>query len=190
MDMKTDLALGAQAQAEIILPPSDIQVVHRAPRFTLDWACYDQNGKLVWEDHTPNLVVDVGCTYALETLFRTGVGSPAWYLGLVSAASFSAYAAADTMASHAGWLESTAYTQSNRVAITFGSAAAAKSLAASAASVFSINASATLKGAFIVNQNTKGGTTGTLYSAVNFTQGDRPVDNGYTVNVTPTVTAA
>jgi hypothetical protein len=55
---------------------------------------------------------------------------------------------------------------------------------------FSINATATIGGAFIVTNSTKGGTTGILYGGGAFTEGNRSVVNGDTLNVTVTLTAA
>jgi len=50
--------------------------------------------------------------------------------------------------------------------------------------VFTINGTTTVGGAFLTSNNTKGGTTGTLFSASDFTApGDRSVVNGDTLNV-------
>jgi hypothetical protein len=159
----------------------------KAPRLSYLVEAFDENGELVWDETIHNLVTNAGATFNLETFFRGTSYTASWYVGLVSNASFTAYNATDTMASHSGWQEFTDYSQSNRVAATFGSAAVNKAITASAASSFSVTGAGTLKGAFLTTNNTKGGTTGTLYSVSNFTQGDRPVDAGYTVNVTPQV---
>jgi hypothetical protein len=52
--------------------------------------------------------------------------------------------------------------------------------------VFNINATATVGGAFLTSDNAKSGTTGTLFSASDFTTGDRSVVSGDTLNVTYT----
>jgi hypothetical protein len=53
--------------------------------------------------------------------------------------------------------------------------------------VFSINATSTIAGAFLASDNTKGGTSGVLFSVSNFTSpGDRNVVSGDTLNVTYT----
>jgi hypothetical protein len=56
--------------------------------------------------------------------------------------------------------------------------------------VFNINASATVGGAFLTSNNTKSGTTGVLFSAADFTSGDRSVITGDILNVTYTLSLA
>jgi hypothetical protein len=56
---------------------------------------------------------------------------------------------------------------------------------------FNINATATVGGAFLTSNNTKSGTTGTLFSAADFgAPGDRSVANGDVLNVTYTLSLA
>src|SRR3954449_11408668 len=59
-----------------------------------------------WADQFKNLMATTGLNKLLDATLKTGLTSPAWYIGLVDNASFSAFSAADTMASHAGWIES------------------------------------------------------------------------------------
>lgn len=139
-----------------------------------------------WVEAFGNLVTTVGKNDLLTNQFKGSSYTAAWYLGLIDNSGFSAVAAGDTMSSHGGWTESTAYSDGARKTLSFGTASSG-SLAASAAS-FSINGSATINGAFCVTNSTKGGTTGTLYSAGSFSA-TRTVANGDTLNVTLTVTA-
>ena len=160
--------------------------------------CYDSAGNIKWEDEFPNTVVTAGKNHLLDTHFKTAnvtAFTTTWYMGLIAANGYSAIAAADTMSSHAGWLESGAqgasapgYSQSTRRQITFA-AAATSSKATSNSVVFSMSIAGTVKGAFIVNQSTKAGTTGTLYSAGLFTVGDKVVTAGDTLNITYTASA-
>jgi hypothetical protein len=92
--------------------------------------------------------------------------------------------AGDTLASHSGWTESTPYS-GNRPTITFGTTSSTWSNTATAVS-FTINATATVAGAFITTVNT--GTSGVLYCASDFS-GSRSVVSGDTLNVTATVAA-
>ena len=152
--------------------------------------CYDKDGNLKWEEKTPNLVVNVGLQ-DMNTKYFTGSGYTAtWYLGLYGAAATNNPAAGDTMASHAGWTEVTAYSQATRPQAVFGTATTADpSVISNSASVavFSINGTTTVGGAFLTSNNTKGGTTGILFSAADFqSPGDRAVVSGDTLNVTYT----
>ena len=166
-----------------------MQTVERvqAPRFRFKVTCRDKHGNVKWEEDFLNLVVTVGKNKLLDEMFAGSAYTAAWYMGLVDSSGFSAYAAGDTMSSHAGWAESTAYSNANRPTMAF-SAASAGSKATSSAVVFNINGTATIKGVFVVTNNTKGGTTGTLYSAGSFSA-DRSVVNGDTLNVTWTASA-
>lgn len=152
--------------------------------------CYDAEGKLKWEAQEHNLVVNVGLQ-DMNTQYFTGSGYTAtWYLGLYGAASSNNPAAGDTMASHAGWTEETGYSQSTRPACSFGTATTADPSVISnsgSPATFSINATATIGGAFLTSDNTKGGTSGVLFSAADFAApGDRSVVSGDTITVTYT----
>jgi hypothetical protein len=150
--------------------------------------CRDAQGNLKWADTAKNLVTTVGKNHALDTELAGSAYTAAWYVGLVSSVSYSAIAAADTMASHAGWTEDVSYSNAARVTPTFA-AASAGSKATSSAAAFNINATATIKGCFLNSVSTKSGTTGTLLSAGLFSGGDKAVSNGDTLNVSYTLSA-
>jgi hypothetical protein len=152
--------------------------------------CHDADGNLKWEAESHNLVVNVGLQ-DMNTKYFTGSGyTAAWYIGLYGAAASNNPAAGDTAASHAGWTEVTTYSNATRPAATFGTATTADpsviSNSGSPAS-FSINGTTTVGGAFLISNSTKGGTTGILFSAADFSSpGDRSVASGDTLNVTYT----
>jgi hypothetical protein len=153
--------------------------------------CFDAQGNLKWEESTHNLVVNVGLKDMNDKYFSGSGYTAAWYLGLVTGpGAGNTYAAADTMASHAGWTEDTGYSQSTRPACSFGAATTADPSVitnSSSVAVFSINATTTVAGAFLTSDNTKSGTSGILFSVSNFTSpGDRSVVSGDTLNVTYT----
>jgi hypothetical protein len=164
----------------------DMRVVGR---FTA--TCYDSEGNLKWEEHFPNLVVNVGKTDLLNKYFAGSSYTAAWYLGLVNGGTSPTYNAADTMASHSGWTEITGYSNSTRPTATFGAASASGGGAGSAgtgtittsATAFNINATNTIAGAFLTTNSTIGGTTGTLFSAGSFAA-SRSVLSGDVLNVT------
>ena len=152
--------------------------------------CHDKDGNLKWEESSHNLVVNVGLQDMNAKYFTGSSYTAAWYLGLYGAEASNNPAASDTMSSHAGWTEVTAYSQSTRPACTFGTPTTADpSVATNSASpaVYSINATTTVGGAFLTSNSTKGGTTGTLFSAADFSSpGDRSVVSGDTLTVTYT----
>jgi hypothetical protein len=147
-----------------------------------------------WADTVHNLVTTVGKNDLLDKYLAGSAYTAAWFLGLISSVSYTAVAAADTMASHAGWLEAGAanvpiYSQGARPT-TAWSAASAGSKALSAAAVYTIaTTGGTVKGCFLTSVSTKDGTTGILYSAGLFTGGDKVVAVADTLNVTYTASA-
>lgn len=138
-----------------------------------------RNGVLLGIIKGKNLVVNVGKNKILDVMFQsaTPIATASWVMGLISDVSYSAIAAADTMGSHAGWTEAVGYSQATRV--TWGQGAAASQVTTNASpAVFTINATDTIKGIFITSQSTKGGTSGTLWSAMLFPTGDTNVLSG------------
>ena len=140
-----------------------------------DVKCLDADGNLKWEDSIENLVVTVGKNDLLDKYFAGSAYTAAWYMGLVDNASFSAYAAGDTLASHTGWLEYLNYTISgsstNRATAAWNAASAGSK--ASTATTFTISgAGGTVLGAILCttqarNTSSNGG-AGILYSAGSF----------------------
>lgn len=150
--------------------------------------CYDRDGKLKWSEEFPNLVVNTGLQFINEQVFKGLTYTATWYMGIINTGA--SYAATDTMALHPGWTENTSYIQSTRPVITFNAPTLADpSVITTIAVNYTINATATIAGAFITTSDTKGGTTGTLFSAGNFTVGDRGLVSGDTLNVTYTFSA-
>ena len=152
--------------------------------------CFNKDGELKWfvEDH--KLVVNEGLQYMNAAALTGGSASATWYLGLYGAGASNTPAAGDTMSSHAGWTEVTPYSNATRPTCTFATPTTADpSVATNSASpaTFNINATQTVGGAFLVSNSTKGGSTGTLFSASDFSSpGDRSVVSGDTLNVTYT----
>lgn len=173
------------AGAALITRPDVAETVKIRGRYEV--VCYGPDGEEKWRDYVENLVTTVGKNDLLDKYLAGSAYTAAFYLGLVDNASFSAYNAADTMASHSGWLESTAYSNSTRVAPTFSSASGGSK--ATTATDFNINATAVIRGVFLATNSTKGGTTGILYSVGDFTGGNKSVANLDTLRVTYTASA-
>lgn len=149
-----------------------------------DVECYDRHGRLKWRDGFWNIVVTVGLNKLLDATFKNGLTTPAWYVGLKGTGSM---VAGDTMSSHAGWSEITPYSDSNRPTYTPGTISGGAVDNSASKAVFNINTSSTVYGCFLVDNNTKSGTTGTLYGGGDFGS-SRSVVNGDTLNVTVTLT--
>jgi hypothetical protein len=152
--------------------------------------CIGADGNLKWRDVVDNVVATVGKNLMLDSALAgaayTVVGP---YMGLISSTSYSAVAAADTMASHAGWLEAggtnaPTYSGNRKTAVWAAATAGAKAL--SAALSFGITSTGTVKGAFLCFGSgalaTKDNTGGVLWSAGTFATGDKAVVNGDTLN--------
>ena len=152
--------------------------------------CVDKDGNVKWSAESHNLVVNVGLQDMNTKYFSGSSYTAAWYVGLYGAAASNDPAASDTASSHAGWTEITPYSNATRPACSFGTATTADPSVitnSSSPSQFSINATATVGGAFLISDNTKGGTSGVLFSASDFASpGDRSVASGDTLNVTYT----
>lgn len=151
--------------------------------------CHDAQGNLKWEESTHNLVVNQGLQDMNNKYFKGSSYTAAWYLGLITGpGSGTTIAAADTLASHAGWTEFTNYS-GNRKAVTFGTPTTADPSVvdnSASPSSFSITSSGgVVAGAFLCS--VASGTSGTLFSASDFqSPGDRTVVSGDTLTVTYT----
>ena len=150
--------------------------------FTLE--CYDKNGKLKWEDEFHSTVVNEGLQHILDVQFSGTTPVDPWYLGLTDGTP--TVNAADTLASHAGWVEETGYTGNRQAWVEVRSAQTMTNSASVA--VFPITGTATIGGGFLCSVATT--TTGILFSAGALSGGNRAVVNGDTVNLTYTLTSS
>ena len=152
--------------------------------------CLDANGQVKWEENLKNLVVNQGLQDMNTQYFKGSSYTATWYIGLYGAAASNDPTAADTAASHPGFTEIVPYSNATRPAATFGTATTADPSVISnsaAPAVYTINATATVGGAFLISDNTKSGTAGVLFSASDFASpGDRNVSSGDTIQITYT----
>lgn len=149
--------------------------------------CVAPDGRVRWTERIENLVVNVGLDDLLDKYFKGSSYTAAHYVGLTTGSP--TFAAGDTMASHAGWTESTVYSESVRQTFTPGTVSSQSVDNSGSKASFSINSSGTVGGAFVTTDNTKSGSSGTLYGGGAFSS-NRSVVSGDTVNVTVTATAA
>ena len=153
---------------------------------------YDKDGNLKWRDEAKNLTTNVGRQDMNAKYFLGSSYTAAWFIGLVNNTPTPSYAVADTMASHAGWVETTDYSGTDRATATFGTATTAdpsviSNSVASGGTVatFGITGTVTIDGAFLTATQDNSTNTGVLFSVAAFeSPGDRSVVNGDTLNVT------
>ena len=147
--------------------------------------CFDKDGNLKWEDSSHNLVVNEGLQSMNTQYFKGSAYTAAFYLGLVTGPSGSVvFAAGNTLASHSGWTEFTAYSGA-RKSLSFGTASTANPsvISSSAPAQFVITGSGgVVSGAFLCTVSS--GTSGVLFSEALFSSpGDRTVALNDTLNV-------
>jgi len=173
--------------ASSIMRPAGADSARAGGVFSVE--CRDSAGNLKWTDSFHNLVVNEGLQDMNAKYFTGTSYSASWFLGLVQGpGSSTTFAAGNTLPSHSGWTElvpGTAYT-GNRKAVTFGTATTADpsviSNSAAPASFSMLVNGTVVAGAFLCS--VASGTSGTLFSAGDFTGGDKTVDSGDTLNVT------
>lgn len=189
--------MGDSVDASVTRNAGSTEQVDLAGHYT--FTCYDKNGNVKWTDGFDNLTTNEGRANLLDSYFaNTGGGAIVMGLMTNNAVPASIPAVTDTQASHPGWFEAgnaNAPTYSgNRKTPSFSSATNANPsvLSTAAAVVFSMTGSGTVTGAFINvgGSATIDDTTGTLFSAGNFTAGSKTVTSGDTINVTYTLSAS
>lgn len=128
-----------------------------------------------------NLVVNEGINW----IFANDTEATSLYMGLTDGTP--TVAAGDTLASHAGWTEVTAYT-GNRPLWDKTLSGVSMTNSGSTASFTGFTGSGTIGGLFLATVNT--GTTGSLISAVAFTEGDQSYTSATTVTATYTLSGS
>lgn len=148
--------------------------------------CRGADGRIKWRDTAKNAFTTEGLNHVLDVAVHGTTPVSPWYIGLIADGSYSALAAGDTLASHAGWTEADVIS-GNRLEWTEGAAAGGVTTNSSTVD-HTIDASDTVKGAFLCS--VASGTSGVLLCTALFSQGDRAVVSGDTLQVTYTLTAS
>lgn len=191
---KPEQSLAAEAvQAGLITNRQSAERMGAGGVFTV--TCVAPDGTIKWTDTFHNLVTYAGITNMNDVYFNSGSPTTTWYLGLVQGpGSGTTFSYSDTLATHGGWTElaaGTAYS-GNRKSVTFASATSGvnPSVVTNSASPssFSMLGTYTVAGALLCNAAS--GTSGLLFSAGDFTGGDKQVDSGDQLNVTYTFSLA
>lgn len=162
-----------------------------APYFTYEIECVGPDGKRKWIETQHNVVTNEGRDDVLDKYFKGSAYTATWFVGLIDNLSFTAVAAGDTAAQingTNGWLELSEYSEAVRQTAVFGTVASQSVDNSASKASFSMNATKTVEGAFVVTTSAKDGITGVLYSASSFAAA-RAVASGDTLNVTVTLTS-
>lgn len=145
----------------------------------------DKNGNIKDQFPFSNLITDEGLDYSLGVTLNGVTQISSWYIGLTDGSPTTD--PTDTMSSHSGWTEITDYDESTRQEWVSGAVSSQTIDNSGSPAVFTFNADGvTVGGAFLVSDNTKDGTSGTLYAVGAFNKGDKVFDIGDTVEITAT----
>lgn len=150
-----------------------------------------RNGKVIDTWQEPNLVVDECLNYTLDAAFSGGTPITTWYIGLYKN-NYTPIASnvASTFAGAGVANEANAeYDESVRQTWTEAGVSSKTISNTASPATFTFNTSVTIYGAFLISNNTKGGTTGTLAAASKFASSRAMIDNDV-LNVTYTLTAS
>ncbi len=142
-------------------------------------------GKIIASGILENQVTIEGRNHMLNTEFRAGTQQASWFFGLVDNTGWTGNPDSDIMASHPGWSEFVGYTESTRRQWSPG-APTLGSLTNATPAVFTIDTAGALYGFFISSNSAKGGTSGTLWSSVQFASGILNINIGDEIRVTYT----
>lgn len=143
----------------------------------------EKNGIILAERKIKNLTPTAMVNHMFDVVFGGSAANATWYIGLINNTPTPVLAQADTLASHAGWVEFTSYTGNRQEWVDSAAASRAKT---GAAAVFPITGTGTVYGLFLAS--VASGTSGVLGSEGAFDI-PLPVINGANCNVVFTIEA-
>lgn len=154
----------------VLLPRNELQV---GGVFTLE---HYREGELIDREEVHNLVVNEGLNHILNTVFHAGTQITTWYLGLFEA-NYTPIATVTAATITAASTESTAYDESTRVEYDEAAASGQSITNSASKGTFTMNATKTIYGAFLVSASAKSATSGTLLAAARFGSSKAVVDD-------------
>lgn len=150
-----------------------------------------RNGEVIHEEDSPNIVVDEGLTYILDVALSNGTQNANHYIGIFKnnytpvaadvAATFAGAGVANEVTTEIDEATRPAWTEAGVTSKTITNSASP--------AAFTANTTVSVYGAFLISNNTKGGTTGKLVAASKFAAVRNLVDTDV-LNVTYTLTIA
>lgn len=149
------------------------------------------DGAMKWSDEFDNLVTLEGLGKLLDATFKTGLETPAWYIGMVSdPGQEPVYDDGDTMLAHAGWAEFEDVSEGARQAFVPGTINDLSLDNVESRAVYHITEPGKVAGCFLTDDDTLAGTDGLLYGVGGFTGGGRDVEEGDILRIAATLTVA
>lgn len=148
--------------------------------------CFDKDGNLKWKDHSKNIYVQEGRDYVLNSIFKNTTPDDPLFIGLFAGA----VPADGWTGGNANGNENSSYTEGFHQEFVDGaiSGSTTRQLDNDASkATFNMDATVTLKGAYMTNESAKDSATGTLLCASQFNESDRSVVSADIVKVKYTV---
>lgn len=135
-----------------------------------------RDGEVIDEEDLKNLVVNEGLNHILDVVLHGSSQVTNWYLGLFEG-NYTPVATVTAATITAASTECTAYDESTRVAYDEAAASGQSITNSASKATFTMNASKTVYGAFLVSASAKSATTGVLLSAARFGSSKAVVDD-------------
>jgi hypothetical protein len=145
-----------------------------------------RDGKVIdrWTDK--NIITNEGLTNILDVHFNAGTQITTWYIGLFEG-NYTPVAGVTAATITSASTECTAYDETTRVEYDEANPASQSVTNSASKATFTINATKTIYGAFLVSASAKSATSGVLFSASRFGSSKSVVDDDqllvtYTIN--------
>lgn len=135
-----------------------------------------RDGEVIDRIECPNLVTNEGLDHILNTVFTGSLQVSTWFLGLFEG-NYTPVAGITAATITAASTESIAYDETTRRPYDEAAASGQSITNAASKATFTMNASKTIYGAFLVSNSTKSATSGVLMSAARFGSPKSVVDD-------------
>lgn len=150
-----------ERHGSILMPKNELRV---GGEFIVE---HVRNGEVIDTERCPNIVVNEGLNHLLDVLLHGSTQVNPWYIGLFEG-NYTPLASVTAATITAASTECTAYDESTRAEYVEAAASSQSTTNAASKATFTMNATKTVYGAFMVSASAKSATTGTLLSAARF----------------------
>lgn len=171
----------ARSEGGILMPVTNLAV---GGRFQIE---HRRDGELLSFEESANLVTNEGLNSLLGIMFHGDAQISTWYLGIFEG-NYTPVATVTAATITSASTESTAYNEATRPVYNEGAAAGQSITNSANKATFTMNATKTIYGAFLVSASAKSATTGVLFAASKFAT-SKAVNSGDELLVTYTLNA-